>query len=62
MALGGVGWLTFPYPPLANYVFTFLAALGILAEAPLMLWLLVVGVNSQRWKDRAAPTEACMRA
>ena len=45
MALGGLGWLTFLYPPLANHVFPFLAGLGILAEGPLMLWLLVVGLR-----------------
>lgn len=54
MALGGLGWLTFLSPPLASHLFMFLAGLGILAEAPLMLWLLVVGVNNQRWSERAS--------
>ena len=54
IALGGLGWLTFLSPPLANHLLTPLEALGILAEAPLMLWLLVMGVNSQRWTERAS--------
>lgn len=53
MALGGLGWLTFLSPPFANYLLIALQPLGILAEAPLMLWLVVFGVNSQRWKERA---------
>jgi hypothetical protein len=28
--------------------------LGILAEAALMLWLLVKGVNVQRWQEQGA--------
>ena len=53
IALGGLGWLTFLLPPLANHLLTPLEALGILAEAPLMLWLLVMGVNGQRWTEQA---------
>ena len=54
MALSGLGWLTFLSPPMANYVFSYIAVLGILAEALLMLWLLVKGVDVQRWKERAS--------
>jgi hypothetical protein len=50
MALAGLGWLIF-MSPLADYLSTYLKALGILAEGSLMLWLLVMGVNVQRWKD-----------
>jgi hypothetical protein len=49
IALAGVGWLTFLSPPLANQLLTPLEVVGIVAEASLMLWLLVVGVNAQRW-------------
>ena len=54
MALSGLGWLTFLSPPLANYLLTYIAVLGIIAELSLMLWLLVRGVNVQRWKERAS--------
>ncbi|MBZ5656424.1 MAG: DUF4386 domain-containing protein [Acidobacteriia bacterium] len=53
MALAGFGWLTF-LPPLANHLSTYLKALGFLAEASLMLWLLVKGVNVQRWQEQAS--------
>lgn len=53
MALAGLGWLTFLSPPLANHLLTPVEVLGILAEGLLMLWLLVMGVNSQRWTEQA---------
>jgi hypothetical protein len=53
MALAGLGWLIFLSPLLANYLLTYLEVLGILAEASLMLWLLVMGVNAQHWRARA---------
>lgn len=52
IALAGVGWLTFLWPPLANSLLTYLEVLGFLGEVPLMLWLLVMGVNAQRWKEQ----------
>jgi len=54
MALSGLGWLTFLSPSLANYLLTYIEVVGIIAEASLMLWLLVKGVNVQRWKERAS--------
>jgi hypothetical protein len=53
MALSGLGWLTSLSPPLAHYLLAPIEVIGILAEASLMLWLLVMGVNSQRWTERA---------
>jgi hypothetical protein len=54
MVLSGLGWLTFLSPPLANRLLTPIEVVGILAEASLMLWLLVMGVNGQRWNELAA--------
>jgi hypothetical protein len=52
MVLAGVGWLAF-LSPIANYLSSYFEALGILAEGSLMLWLIVKGVNNQRWKEQA---------
>jgi len=52
MASAGVGWLIF-LSPLGNQLSTFLQVLGFLAEASLMLWLIVRGVNVQRWREQA---------
>jgi hypothetical protein len=54
IVFAALGWLTFLWPPLANHLLTYLEVLGFLAEASLMLWLLVMGVNSQRWNERAS--------
>ncbi len=50
IALAGVGWLIFLSPPTADAVSTYLEVLGFVAEASLMLWLLVIGVNVQQWQ------------
>jgi Domain of unknown function (DUF4386) len=51
--LGGLGWLSFLYLPLGYRVFPYVAALGLLGAAALILWLLVFGVNEQKWKEQA---------
>jgi hypothetical protein len=49
VAVAGVGWLTFLAPPVAGHALYVLETLGFVAEASLMLWLLIRGVNDQRW-------------
>jgi hypothetical protein len=51
----GFGWLTFLSPPLAQYLSPYNVALGILGQGSVMLWLLMMGVNEQRWKEQASP-------
>jgi hypothetical protein len=53
MALAGVGWLIF-LSPLASRLSVYLKILGFVAEASLMLWLIVKGVNISRRKEQAA--------
>ena len=53
MVFAGLGWLTFLSPPLANHLSPYILAPGLLGEGSLMLWLLVIGVNAQRWKEQA---------
>src|SRR5436190_5847817 len=51
---GGLGWMSFLYQPLGYRLFPYIAALGVLGAALLILWLLVFGVNEQRWKEQAS--------
>lgn len=53
MALAGLGWLIFLIPNLPHYLSLTIEAVGICAEASLMLWLIVMGVNDERWKRQA---------
>jgi hypothetical protein len=53
-AFAGLCWLTFVLPPLANYLNPYNLASGLVGEAAVCLWLLVMGVNVQRWKEQQA--------
>jgi len=55
MAIAGLAYQTFLSPPLANYLFPYVVApAGTLGELSLILWLLVIGVNPQRWREQAS--------
>jgi hypothetical protein len=52
MVLAGFGWLTFLSPPFAQSVAPFNMLPGAIGELSLTLWLLVKGVNVQRWREQ----------
>jgi hypothetical protein len=54
MVLAGLGWLTFLVLPAGSHMTAYIEGLGIVAEALLMLWLLTLGINSERWSEQAA--------
>jgi len=54
LAISGLGFVTYLYPPLAYHLFIpYIATASALGEIPLELWLIVMGVNVQRWKEQA---------
>ena len=55
MAFGGLSWLTFLSRSLASYLSPYNFLPGIIGEGSLTLWLLIMGVNVQRWNEQASP-------
>ena len=52
--IGGVGWLTWVWPPLGSQLFMLVAPLAIIGLFVTMGWLLVRGVDDAKWRERAA--------
>ncbi|WP_233590227.1 DUF4386 domain-containing protein [Dyella dinghuensis] len=51
MMLAGLGWLIF-LSPHAGTLSTYLEVLGFLAELSLCLWLIMMGVNVPKWREK----------
>jgi len=52
--IGGLGWLTFLWPPLGNQLFLFVALYALLASIITIAWLFIRGVDEERWRGQAA--------
>jgi hypothetical protein len=50
---GGLGWLSFFYPPLGNQLLLYILLLALLGAGSQILWLLIKGVDVQRWEKLA---------
>ena len=48
--LGGLGWLTYLYPPLGNQLFLYILLFALLGSGSQILWLLIKGVNVEKWE------------
>jgi len=55
MMIGGLGWLTFALPQ-AKSLEPYNMVPGIFAEGVLTIWLLVKGVDAQRWNEQRRVT------
>ena len=62
LAISGLGWMTYLSPPLASHLWPYIAAASALGEIPLEFWLIVMGLNVQRWKEQASAAVAHMKA
>jgi hypothetical protein len=51
MAFAGLGWLTFLWPQIPKSLGFYIFIPGIIGEGALTLWLLILGVDEQRWKE-----------
>jgi len=57
VAISGVAWVTFISPAFADHPSPYNVAAGILGEGSLMLWLLIMGLNEQRWREQVGSVE-----
>jgi hypothetical protein len=67
MLFGGLGWLTFAFanllsPELGRTLSPYILFPGILGEGALVVWLLVKGVNTNRWMEQAAGVQEAVGA
>jgi hypothetical protein len=53
LVLAGIGWLAYLSPAVASAISHWIMGVGILAEASLMLWLVVRGVDERKWQEQA---------
>lgn len=56
--IGGLGWLTWAYPALGSALFYYLAVFAMLGLLMTSGWLLVRGVDEQRWREQAQASAA----
>ena len=52
-AVGGLGWLIYLYEPLALRLQSFIVGAGVIGSLVSVAWLLIYGVNEQRWNAQA---------
>ena len=55
IAFGGLSWLTDVSPSLAGHLSPYNLVCGLIGEASLFLWLLVMGVKVERWAHHRGP-------
>jgi hypothetical protein len=56
--VGGIGWLTFLWPPLGYRLNLYIAVVGLLGSVATIVWMIAFGVNEGRWVEQARGTEA----
>ena len=52
--IGGLGWLTYLWPPLGSQLFMGIALFAIVSVIATAGWLFIRGVDDVKWRERAA--------
>jgi hypothetical protein len=51
--VGGLGWMLYLYEPVARVVESYIVGVGVIGAFVTIVWLLVYGVNEQRWYEQS---------
>ena len=51
-AVGGIGWLSFLWPPLGYRLNLYIALIGLLGSVATIVWLIVFGVKEDRFQEQ----------
>ncbi len=58
MVIAGLGWLAYLIPGIPHFLSTAIMVVGFVAELSLCLWLLVMGVKVERWREQSGTAKA----
>jgi Domain of unknown function (DUF4386) len=59
LMISGLGWLMYLVPPLAVLLFMpYIAVASAIGEIPVEMWLILMAVNAERWKQQASAAGA----
>ena len=51
---GGLGWMIYLYEPLARRLESYIVGVGVIGALVSVVWLIVFGLNEERWKEQAS--------
>jgi hypothetical protein len=55
--VGGIGWLSFLWPPLGYRIGLYVALVGLLGSVATIVWMILYGVKEDRWTAKVRAME-----
>ncbi|MDQ2766438.1 MAG: DUF4386 domain-containing protein [Gemmatimonadota bacterium] len=59
--VGGLGWMLYLYEPVAARLESYIVGIGVIGAFVTVVWLLVYGLNEQRWYEQSTAASASIR-
>jgi len=51
--VGGLGWIIYLYEPVAHQLESYIVGVGVIGAFVTVVWLLIYGLNEQRWYEQS---------